>query len=116
MGPHWRDVACPATLVGVDRSVGAVASVVDRKPRDVAVQAAVPLLVSTFGVQTDGQVEAVGTSRKMHFPSCGSGRIGRTGRKLNIMTEVTIAPTSGRTAPNPLVVGAHHANTLLYNV
>ena len=43
------------------------------------------------------------TSRKMHFPSCASGRIGRTGRKLKIMTEVTITPTSGRRAPNPLV-------------
>ena len=43
------------------------------------------------------------SSRKMHFPSCASGRIGRTGRKLKIMTEVTIAPTSGRRAPNPLV-------------
>ena len=53
------------------------------------------------------------TSRKMHFPSCASGRIGRTGRKLKIMTEATIAPTSGRTAPNPHVEGAHHDNTLL---
>ena len=32
---------------------------VDRKPRDVAVQAAVPLWVSTSGVRTDGQVEGV---------------------------------------------------------
>ena len=32
------------------------------------------------------------------------------------MTEATIAPTSGRTAPNPHVEGAHHDNTLLYNV
>ena len=52
----------------------------------------------------------------MHFPSCASGRIGRTGRKLKIMTEATIALTSGRTAPNPHVEGAHHDNTLLYNV
>ena len=47
MRPQWRDVAYQATPVGVDKSVGAVAPVVDRKPRDVAVQAAVPLLVST---------------------------------------------------------------------
>ena len=51
----------------------------------------------------------------MHFPSCASGRIGRTGRKLKIMTEATIAPMSGRTAPNPDVEGAHHDNTLLDN-
>ena len=39
--------------------------------------------------------------------------MGRTRRKLKIMTEVTIAPTSGRTAPNPLVEGAQHDNTLV---
>ena len=54
-------------------------------------------------------------SRKMHCPSCASGRIGHTGRKLKIMTEATIAPTSGWTAPNPDVEGAHHDNTLLDN-
>ena len=37
MGPQWRDVACHATPVRVDKSVGAMAPVVDRKPRDVAV-------------------------------------------------------------------------------
>ena len=37
MGPYWRDVACQATPAGVDKSVGAVAPVVDRNPRDVAV-------------------------------------------------------------------------------
>ena len=51
----------------------------------------------------------------MYFPSCASGRIGRTRRKLKIMMEVTIAPTSGRTVPKPLVEGAHHDNTLLDN-
>ena len=35
--PCWRDMACQATPVGVDKSVGAVAPVVDRKPRDVTV-------------------------------------------------------------------------------
>ena len=49
-GPYWQEVACQATPVGVDKSVGVVAPVVGRKPRDVAVQAAVPLLVSTSGV------------------------------------------------------------------
>ena len=38
----------------VDKGVGVVATIVDRKPRNVAVQAAVPLLVSTSGIQTDG--------------------------------------------------------------
>ena len=55
------------------------------------------------------------TSRKMHFPSCASGRIGRTGRKLKIMTEVTIAPMSGRTAPNPFVQDGPHP-TLSFRV
>ena len=81
MGPYWRDVACQATPVGVDKSVGAVAVVVDRKPRDVAVQAAVPLLVSTSGVQTDGQVEAVDTLQ----PSYAS-----------VVTQMTLVPTGPR--------------------
>ena len=81
MGPQWRDVACQATPVGVDKSVGAVAPVVDRKPRDVAVQAAVPLLVSTSGVQTDGQVEAVATPK----PSYAS-----------VATQATLVPTGPR--------------------
>ena len=63
MRPYWREVACQATTVRVDKSVGMVAPVVDRKPRDVAVQAAVPLLVCTSGVQTDGQVDAVATPK-----------------------------------------------------
>ena len=37
MRPYWRDVACQATTVGVNRGVGTVAPVVDRKPRDVLV-------------------------------------------------------------------------------
>ena len=57
-GRLWQDVACQAAPVGVDKSVGAVAPVVYRKPRDVAVQAAVPLLVSTSSVQTDGPLVA----------------------------------------------------------
>ena len=81
MGPQWRDVACQAAPFGVDKGVGAVAPVVDRKPRDVAVQAAVPLLVSTSGVQTDGQVEAVVTPK----PSYAS-----------VATQVTLVPTGLR--------------------
>ena len=79
--PCWRDVGCQATPVGVDKSVGAVAPVVDRKPRDVAVQAAVPRLVSTSGVQTDGQVEAVVTPK----PSYAS-----------VATQATLVPTGPR--------------------
>ena len=37
MGPQWQDVAYEATTVGVDKGVGAVAPVVDRKLRNVAV-------------------------------------------------------------------------------
>ena len=81
MEPYWRDVACQATPVGVDNSVGAADPVVDRKPKDVAVQAAVPLLVSTPGVQTDGQVEAVATPK----PSYAS-----------VATQETLVPTGLR--------------------
>ena len=62
-GPRWRDSASQATPVGVDKSVGAVAPIVDRKSRDVAVLAAVPFLVSTLSMQTDGQVKAVATAK-----------------------------------------------------
>ena len=62
-GPRWRDVACHATPVGVDKSVSAVAPVVDGKSRDVAVQAAVSLLVSMSSVQTDRQVAVEATTR-----------------------------------------------------
>ena len=81
MGPQWRDVAGQATTVRVDKSVGAVASVVDRTPRDVAVQATVPLLLSTSSVQTDGQVIAEATSK----PSYAS-----------VVTQMTLVPTGLR--------------------
>ena len=81
MGPHWWHVAYQATPVGVDKSARVVAPVVDRKPRDVAVQAAVPLLVSTSGVQTDGQVDAVATLQ----PSYAS-----------VATQATFVPTEPR--------------------
>ena len=84
-GPQWRDVACQATPVGVDKSVGAVAPVVDRKPRDVAVHAAVPLLVSTSGVQTDGRVEAVAPSRPSY---------------ALVATQATLVPTGPRNGPS----------------
>ena len=81
MGPCWQDVACQATPVGVNKSVGAVAPVVDTEPRDVAVQAAIPLLVSTSGVQTDGQVEAVATPKASY---------------ASVMTQATLVPTGLR--------------------
>ena len=94
-GPRWRDVACQATPVGVDKSVGAVAPVLDREPRDVAVQAAVPLLVSTSGVQTDRQGEAVVTPR----PSYAS--------VATQATLVTIGPRNGASGgPVPPTGGA----------
>ena len=61
--PHWQDVACQASTVGVDKSIGTVAPVVDRELRDLEVQAAVHLLMSTSGMQTDGQVEVEVTLR-----------------------------------------------------
>ena len=81
MGPYWRNVAYQAAFFGVDKSVGAVAPVVDRKPRDVALHAAVPLLVSTSSVQTDGQVEEVATPK----PSYAS-----------VATKATLVPTGPR--------------------
>ena len=88
-GPCWQDIACQATPVGVDKMVGVVAPIVDRKLRDVAVQVAVPLLVSTSGVQTDGQVEAVATPK----PSYAS-----------VATQATLVPTGSRneTSGGPL--------------
>ena len=80
-GPCWRDAACQAAPVRVDKGVGAVAPVVDRNPRDAAVQAAVPLLVSTSGVQTDGQVVAEATPK----PSYAS-----------VATQATLVPTRPR--------------------
>ena len=66
----------------------------DWKPRDVAVQAAIPLLVSTSGVQTDGQVEAVATP----MPSYAS-----------VATQATLVPTGPRNGtsggPVPLAGG-----------
>lgn len=61
--PHWRNATCQACPVGVVRGVGTVAPVVDKNPRDAAVQAAVALSVSTSSVHTDGQVEAGATTR-----------------------------------------------------
>ena len=62
-GPRWRHVACQANTVVVDKSVGAVATVMDRKSRDMAVQAAVPLLVSTSSLQNDRQVAVEATAK-----------------------------------------------------
>ena len=59
----WQDTACPPVPVEVEKSVSAVAPVMDRKPRDVAVQGAVPLMVCTSSVQTDGQVETMATTK-----------------------------------------------------
>ena len=74
-----------------------MAPVVDRKPMDVAVQAAVPLLVSTSGVQTDGQVEAVATVK----PSYAS-----------VAIQATLVPTGLRNGasggPLPPSGGAGH--------
>lgn len=62
-GISWRDVACQASLVGVHKSVGMVAPVVVRKPNNVIVQAAVPLLVNTSCMHTEGQMVAGATKK-----------------------------------------------------
>ena len=78
-------MVCQATSVWVDNGVGAVASVVDTKTRDVAVHVAVSLLVSNSGVQTDGQVEVVATLK----PSYAS-----------MATQATLVPTEPRNGPS----------------
>ena len=95
-GPCWRDAACQAIPVGVYKSVGVVAPVVDQTPRDVAVQAAVSLLVSTSSKQNDGQVVAVVTPKPSY---------------TSVATQATVVPTGPSNgtsgAPMPLsgVVG-----------
>ena len=91
-----------ATPVNVYKSVGTVASVVDRKVRDVAVQAAVPLLVSSSSVHTDGQVVAVATARPSY---------------TSVATQTTLVPTgprnwtSGGPVPPAGVVGPQPVGT-----
>ena len=62
-----------------------MAPVVDRKSRDVAVQAAVPLLVSTFSVQTDGQVAVEATAKPSY---------------AFVATQATLVPTGPRNGTN----------------
>ena len=100
IGPQWRDVACQATPVGVDKSVSAVAPVVDRKPRDVAVQAAVPLLVSTLGMQIDGQVEAVATLKPSYASMATQATLVPTGPRNG--THGGPVPPAGGAGPQPV--------------
>ena len=100
MGPQWRDVACQAMPVGVDKSVGAVAPVMDREPKDVAVQAAVPLVVSTSGMQTDSQVEAVATPKPSYASVATQATLVPT-RLRNLTSEGPVPPTRGA-GPQPL--------------
>ena len=102
MGSRWRDIACQATPVGVDKSVGAVAPVMDRKPRDVAVQAAAPLLVSTSSMQTDGQVEAVASPRPSYASVATQATLVPTGPK-NVTSGGPVPPMGGA---RPQPVGA----------
>ena len=99
-GHHWRDVACQATPVGVDKSIGAVAPIVDRKPRDVAVQAAVPLLVSTSSMQTDEQVEAVATPKPFYASVATQGMLVPTGPRHG--TSEGPVPPAGGVGPQPV--------------
>ena len=80
-GPRWQDAACQATSVGADKGIGTMAPVVDRKPKNVAGHAAVPLLVSTFDVQTDEQVVAEATIKPFY---------------TLVATQVTLVPTVQR--------------------
>ena len=81
MGPQWRDVACQATPLVVVKSVGVVAPVVDKEPRDVAFQAAVPLSGSTSSVQIERQVGAVLTPKPSY---------------ALVATQATLVPTGPR--------------------
>ena len=80
-GPCWWDVAGQATPDGVEKRIGSVAPLVDRKHRDVAVQAVVLLLVRTSGGRTDGQVVAETTARPSY---------------TSVATQGTLVPTETR--------------------
>ena len=95
-------MACQATTVEVDKSVGAVAHFVDRKSRDVAVQMAVPLFLSTSSVQTDGQVKVVATP-KPSYPSVATQATLVPTRPRNGTSGGPVAPLGGA---GPLPVGA----------
>ena len=100
LGCLWPDAACQATPVRVDKSVGVVAPVVDRKPRDVTVQAAVPLLVSTSGMQTDGQVEAVVTPKPSYASVAMQATLVPTGPRNG--TSRGPVPPAGGAEPHPI--------------
>ena len=85
IGPQWWDVACQPARIGVYKSIGVVAPVFDRKAKDGAVQVAVPLWVSTSGVKTDGQVEAVATPKTSY---------------ASVVTQATLVPTGARNGTN----------------
>ena len=109
--PHWRDVACQATPVGVDKSVGVVAPDVDRKLRDVAVQAGVPLLVSTSGMQTDTQVVAVVTLKPSYVSLATQATLVLTGPRNG--TSGGPVPLSGGAGPQPVGARALVAHSVL---
>ena len=99
-GPCWQEVGWQATAVVVDKSVGTVAPVVDRKLKDVAVQAAVPLLVSTSSVQTDGQVEAVATPKPSYASVATQASLVPTGPRNG--TSRSPVPSSGGAGSQPV--------------
>ena len=77
-----------------------MAPFVDRKPRDVAVQAAVPLLVSTSSVQTDGRVEAVATTKPSYASVATQATLVPTGPRNE--TSGGLVPPTGGTRPQPV--------------
>ena len=101
-GPCWRDAAYQAAPVGVDKSVGAEPPILNRKPRDVAVQGAVPLLVSTSSVQTDGQVAVEATMKPSYTSVATQGTPVPTGSR-NGTSGGPVPPARGA---GPLPVGA----------
>lgn len=102
-GPHWRGAACRASPVEVDKSVDMVALVVDRKRRDVAVQAAVPLLVITSSMPTNRQFVVAATTRPSYALAATKVTLMPTG--LRNETNGGPVPSAGGVGPQP--VGAY---------
>ena len=73
---------------------------VDRKPKDVAVQVAVPLLVSTLSVQTDGQVVVTATAKPSYALVTTQAMPVRTGPRNETIGGPV--PPAGGTGPQPV--------------
>ena len=83
----------------------------DRKLRDVVVQAGVPLLMSTSGMQTDTQVVAVVTPKPSYVSLATQARLVPTGPRNG--TSGGPVPLSGGAGPQPVGARALVAHGVL---